>query len=76
MTDGRVAIGDSYLDRRVWHYWGQVYGGAVSPLCAETLRTLDLVRETWTLSPSFVSCAACRERLAARVEDLAERCAR
>lgn len=39
--------------------------GQVSPLCAKTLRALDLTRATWTLRDDAVTCPRCLAALAA-----------
>jgi len=41
--------------------------GDVSPLCAKTPRTIDLVKESWTLRDSEVTCPKCLKELTANI---------
>lgn len=37
--------------------------GGVSALCFSSPRAIDMRRASWTLSPGFVTCKKCRERM-------------
>jgi ribosomal protein L24E len=56
---------DPYHDRKPYHMAKFVRkDGAVSPLCANKPRKLNLAREMWTLRKEWVRCKKCLARLA------------
>ncbi len=58
-------IDDPYRDNKPYHMAKLISSaGAVSPLCANKPRALDLKREKWTSDKAAVTCKKCLAKLA------------
>ncbi len=56
---------DPYHDNKIYHLAKMIRGrdGAVSPLCAEAPRKLDVSKETWTIRHKAVTCPKCLAKI-------------